>query len=291
MRSLKSEAGKYYLAWSSECPGAQKFSLWKIKDHLINSLIGIKGESKMAEKYALVTGASRGIGRGIALELAKKGYSVAINFSGNAEKAEEVAELVRSYGQKAITIQADVMLEKDVKEMIKTFIDQFGSIDVLVNNAGVTRDNLLMRMKEEDFDQVIDTNLKGTFLCMKAVSRYMMKQRSGKIINISSVVGLTGNPGQINYVAAKAGVIGMTKTAAKELASRNVLVNAVAPGFIDTDMTDQLPESVKDDIFKMIPLERLGRVEDVAKVVSFLASDDADYITGQVLKVDGGMAI
>jgi len=245
----------------------------------------------MAEKYALVTGASRGIGRGIALELAKKGYSVAINFSGNAEKAEEVAELVRSYGQKAITIQADVTLEKDVKEMIKTFIDQFGSIDVLVNNAGVTRDNLLMRMKEEDFDQVIDTNLKGTFLCMKAVSRYMMKQRSGKIINISSVVGLTGNPGQINYVAAKAGVIGMTKTAAKELASRNVLVNAVAPGFIDTDMTDQLPESVKDDIFKMIPLERLGRVEDVAKVVSFLASDAADYITGQVLKVDGGMAI
>lgn len=245
----------------------------------------------MAEKVALVTGASRGIGRGIALELASKGYAVAINYSGNEEKANEVAEAVRELGQKALVVKADVSVESDVKEMVKSVINEFGSLDVLVNNAGITRDNLLMRMKEAEFDQVIDTNLKGVFLCMKTVSRQMMKQRSGKIINISSVVGLSGNPGQINYVAAKSGVIGMTKTAAKELASRNISVNAVAPGFIDTDMTDELSDSIKEELFKLIPLQRLGKVEDVAKVVAFLASDDASYITGQTLQVDGGMVM
>lgn len=245
----------------------------------------------MTGKHALVTGASRGIGRGIALELARQGYSVAINYAGNKVKAEEVAELIREMGQKAIVIQADVTSESEVKDMVKTVIKEFGSIDVLVNNAGVTRDNLLMRMKESEFDQVIGTNLKGVFLCMKTVSRQMMKQRSGKIINLSSVVALTGNPGQINYVAAKSGVIGMTKTAAKELASRNILVNAVAPGFIETDMTDELPDAIKEDIFKMIPLARLGQVEDVAKMIAFLASDHANYMTGQVFQVDGGMVM
>lgn len=245
----------------------------------------------MAEKVALVTGASRGIGRGIALELASKGYAVAINYSGNEAKANEVAEAVRELGQKALVVKADVSVESDVKEMVKSVINEFGSLDVLVNNAGITRDNLLMRMKEAEFDQVIDINLKGVFLCMKTVSRQMMKQRSGKIINISSVVGLSGNPGQINYVAAKSGVIGMTKTAAKELASRNISVNAVAPGFIDTDMTDELSDSIKEELFKLIPLQRLGKVEDVAKVVAFLASDDASYITGQTLQVDGGMVM
>lgn len=245
----------------------------------------------MTGKHALVTGASRGIGRGIALELARQGYSVAINYAGNKVKAEEVAELIREMGQKAIVIQADVTNESEVKDMVKTVIKEFGSIDVLVNNAGVTRDNLLMRMKESEFDQVIGTNLKGVFLCMKTVSRQMMKQRSGKIINLSSVVALTGNPGQINYVAAKSGVIGMTKTAAKELASRNILVNAVAPGFIETDMTDELPDAIKEDIFKMIPLARLGQVEDVAKMIAFLASDHANYMTGQVFQVDGGMVM
>lgn len=245
----------------------------------------------MTSKVALVTGASRGIGRAIALELANKGYMIAINYSGNQAKAEEVAEEIKKRGQQAIVIKADVSNETEVKEMVSKVIKEWGSLDVLVNNAGITKDNLLMRMKEEEFDQVIDTNLKGVFFCMKAVSRQMMKQRSGKIINISSVVGLTGNPGQVNYVAAKSAVIGMTKTAAKELASRNILVNAVAPGFIETEMTDQLDESLKEEMFKLIPLERLGQVEDVAKAVAFLASDDANYITGQTLSVNGGMVM
>ncbi|WP_440895277.1 3-oxoacyl-[acyl-carrier-protein] reductase [Amphibacillus sp. Q70] len=245
----------------------------------------------MKAKVALVTGASRGIGRGIALELANKGYHIAVNYSGNQAKAEEVAEAVKQFGQQALVLKADVSNEAEVKEMIKTIIQEWGSLDVLVNNAGITRDNLLMRMKEEEFDQVIDTNLKGVFLCMKAVTRQMMKQRSGKIINISSVVGISGNPGQINYVAAKSAVIGMTKTAAKELASRNISVNTVAPGFIETEMTDQLDESLKEEMFKLIPLERLGTVEDVAKAVAFLASDDANYITGQTLNVNGGMVM
>lgn len=253
--------------------------------------IGIKEANKLTSKVALVTGASRGIGRAIALELANKGYMIAINYSGNQAKAEEVAEEIKKRGQQAIVIKADVSNETEVKEMVSKVIKEWGSLDVLVNNAGITKDNLLMRMKEEEFDQVIDTNLKGVFFCMKAVSRQMMKQRSGKIINISSVVGLTGNPGQVNYVAAKSAVIGMTKTAAKELASRNILVNAVAPGFIETEMTDQLDESLKEEMFKLIPLERLGQVEDVAKAVAFLASDDANYITGQTLSVNGGMVM
>ncbi len=245
----------------------------------------------MTQKVALVTGASRGIGRAIALELAQRGYDVAINYAGSEDKAKEVAASVEQLGRKAIVVKADVTNESDVKSMVKSVITELGSIDVLVNNAGITRDNLLIRMKEDEFDQVINTNLKGVFLCMKAASRPMMKQRSGKIINISSVVGISGNPGQMNYVAAKSGVIGMTKTAAKELASRNILVNAVAPGFIDTDMTEQLDDSIRAELLKMIPLERLGKAKDVAKVVAFLASDDANYITGQTIQVDGGMVM
>ncbi|NMA91287.1 MAG: 3-oxoacyl-[acyl-carrier-protein] reductase [Amphibacillus sp.] len=247
--------------------------------------------NKMTQKVALVTGASRGIGRAIALELAQRGYDVAINYAGSEDKAKEVAASVEQLGRKAIVVKADVTNESDVKSMVKSVITELGSIDVLVNNAGITRDNLLIRMKEDEFDQVINTNLKGVFLCMKAASRPMMKQRSGKIINISSVVGISGNPGQMNYVAAKSGVIGMTKTAAKELASRNILVNAVAPGFIDTDMTEQLDDSIRAELLKMIPLERLGKAKDVAKVVAFLASDDANYITGQTIQVDGGMVM
>lgn len=245
----------------------------------------------MTQKVALVTGASRGIGRAIALELAQRGYDVAINYAGSEDKAKEVAASVEQFGRKAIVVKADVTNESDVKSMVKSVITELGSIDILVNNAGITRDNLLIRMKEDEFDQVINTNLKGVFLCMKAASRPMMKQRSGKIINISSVVGISGNPGQMNYVAAKSGVIGMTKTAAKELASRNILVNAVAPGFIDTDMTEQLDDSIRAELLKLIPLERLGKAEDVAKVVAFLASDDANYITGQTIQVDGGMVM
>lgn len=245
----------------------------------------------MTQKVALVTGASRGIGRAIALELAQRGYDVAINYAGSEDKAKEVAASVEQFGRKAIVVKADVTNESDVKSMVKSVITELGSIDILVNNAGITRDNLLIRMKEDEFDQVINTNLKGVFLCMKAASRPMMKQRSGKIINISSVVGISGNPGQMNYVAAKSGVIGMTKTAAKELASRNILVNAVAPGFIDTDMTEQLDDSIRAELLKLIPLERLGKAKDVAKVVAFLASDDANYITGQTIQVDGGMVI
>ncbi|BAM47664.1 3-oxoacyl-[acyl-carrier-protein] reductase [Amphibacillus xylanus] len=247
--------------------------------------------NKMTQKVALVTGASRGIGRAIALELAQRGYDVAINYAGSEDKAKEVAASVQQLGRKAIVVKADVTNESDVKSMVKSVITELGSIDILVNNAGITRDNLLIRMKEDEFDQVINTNLKGVFLCMKAASRPMMKQRTGKIINISSVVGISGNPGQMNYVAAKSGVIGMTKTAAKELASRNILVNAVAPGFIDTDMTEQLDDSIRAELLKLIPLERLGKAEDVAKVVAFLASDDANYITGQTIQVDGGMVM
>lgn len=242
-------------------------------------------------KNVLVTGASRGIGRAIALELGRNGANVAVNYAGSKEKAEEVVNELKEMDVQAFAIQADVSSEADVKGMVKEVISQFGSLDILVNNAGITRDNLLMRMKEEEFDQVINTNLKGVFLCTKAVTRQMMKQKSGKIINVASIVGVSGNPGQANYVAAKAGVIGLTKTTAKELASRNILVNAVAPGFIATDMTDELTEEQKEAMLKLIPLERLGQPEDVAKVVRFLASDDASYITGQTIHIDGGMVM
>ncbi|ANS73949.1 beta-ketoacyl-ACP reductase [Paenibacillus yonginensis] len=240
-------------------------------------------------KSALVTGASRGIGRSIALALAEAGANVAVNYAGNEAAAAGVVSEIEAMGVKAFAVQGHVGDSKQFEEMVSRTLETFGSIDILVNNAGITRDNLIMRMKEEDFDKVIETNLKGVFNGVKAVTRPMMKQRSGRIINISSVVGSTGNPGQANYVAAKAGVIGLTKTAAQELASRGITVNCVSPGFIGTDMTDELPEEIRTKILGQIPLSRLGRPEEVARVVLFLASDDASYMTGQTLHVDGGM--
>ncbi|WP_077617786.1 3-oxoacyl-[acyl-carrier-protein] reductase [Bacillus sinesaloumensis] len=242
-------------------------------------------------KVALVTGASRGIGRTIALELAKAGAKVAVNYSGSEQKANEVVDEIKALGQEAVAIQANVSDSESVTNMVKEVISTFGSLDILVNNAGITRDNLLMRMKEEEWDDVININLKGVFLCTKAVTRQMMKQRSGKIINIASIVGVSGNPGQANYVAAKAGVIGLTKTAAKELASRNINVNAVAPGFITTDMTDKLPDDVKNEMLKLIPLARFGDTTDISGAVLFLASDNSTYMTGQTLHIDGGMVM
>jgi 3-oxoacyl-[acyl-carrier protein] reductase len=240
-------------------------------------------------KTALVTGASRGIGRAIAIVLAEAGADVAVNYAGSEKAAEEVVRQIEALGRRAFKIQADVASSAQVDEMVKQVLDRFGRLDILVNNAGITRDNLIMRMKEEEFDQVINTNLKGVFNCIKAVTRPMMKQRSGRIINISSVVGVLGNPGQANYVAAKAGVIGLTKASARELASRGITVNAVAPGFIETDMTDKLSEETRQQLMQQIPLARLGQTEDIARVVRFLASDDAAYMTGQTLHVDGGM--
>jgi 3-oxoacyl-[acyl-carrier protein] reductase len=240
-------------------------------------------------KAALVTGASRGIGRAIAISLAEAGADVAVNYSGSEQAAEEVVRQIESLGRRAFKVKADVASSAQVEEMVKQVLDQFGKLDILVNNAGITRDNLIMRMKEEEFDQVMNTNLKGVFNCIKAVTRPMMKQRSGKIINISSVVGVLGNAGQANYVAAKAGVIGLTKSAARELASRNIAVNAVAPGFIETDMTDKLTTEQREQMLQQIPAARLGKPEDIARVVRFLASDDAAYMTGQTIHVDGGM--
>jgi 3-oxoacyl-[acyl-carrier protein] reductase len=242
-------------------------------------------------KVALVTGASRGIGRAIALELARQGAKIAVNYAGSEAKANEVVEEIKNMGGEAFAIQADVSDAQAVDRMIKTVLERFGRIDILVNNAGITRDNLLMRMKEEEWDDVININLKGVFNCTKAVTRPMMKQRYGRIVNIASIVGVMGNPGQANYVASKAGVIGLTKTAARELASRNITVNAVAPGFITTDMTERLNEEIKAEMLKQIPLARFGEPEDVAKVVAFLASDAASYMTGQTLHVDGGMVM
>ncbi|WP_078576240.1 3-oxoacyl-[acyl-carrier-protein] reductase [Salipaludibacillus agaradhaerens] len=245
----------------------------------------------MRGQHALVTGGSRGIGKAICLELAEQGVNVAVNFSGNREKAEAVAEQCRQLGVEALAVQADVGNADSVKQMIDTVMEAFGSIDILVNNAGITRDTLIMRMKEEDFDAVINTNLKGVFNCSKAVTRPMMKQRYGRIINISSVVGVLGNAGQANYVASKAGVIGLTKSLARELANRNIRVNAVAPGFIGTEMTDELTEETKKALLNQIPLAELGKPEDVARVVAFLASDASAYMTGQTLHVDGGMVM
>lgn len=240
-------------------------------------------------KIAVVTGASRGIGRAIALDLAKRGAKVIVNYSGSEQKAAEVVEEIVANGGSAIAVQASVANADDVSNLMKKALDEFGRIDILVNNAGITRDNLLMRMKDDEWEDVISTNLKGVFLTTKAVSRQMMKQRVGRIINISSIVGASGNPGQANYVAAKAGVVGLTKSVALELASRNITVNAVAPGFIETEMTEKLPEDVKTTMLNQIPLQAFGKADDVAAAVAFLASDEASYITGQTIHVNGGM--
>ncbi|HAR4025074.1 TPA: 3-oxoacyl-[acyl-carrier-protein] reductase [Staphylococcus aureus] len=240
-------------------------------------------------KSALVTGASRGIGRSIALQLAEEGYNVAVNYAGSKEKAEAVVEEIKAKGVDSFAIQANVADADEVKAMIKEVVSQFGSLDVLVNNAGITRDNLLMRMKEQEWDDVIDTNLKGVFNCIQKATPQMLRQRSGAIINLSSVVGAVGNPGQANYVATKAGVIGLTKSAARELASRGITVNAVAPGFIVSDMTDALSDGLKEQMLTQIPLARFGQDTDIANTVAFLASDKAKYITGQTIHVNGGM--
>lgn len=242
-------------------------------------------------KIAVVTGASRGIGKAIAMKFAQLGATVVINYNGSAQKAEEVKQSIIADGGRAVIKQCNVADYDACEAFIKEVIDQFGRIDILVNNAGITKDGLIMRMSEEDFTNVVDVNLKGTFHCIRFASRQMMKQRSGRIINMSSVVGISGNAGQINYAASKAGVIGMTKSAAKELASRGITVNAIAPGYIETDMTSVLSDKVKEETMKQIPLGRLGQTGDIAAAAAFLASDEAGYITGQVLAVDGGMAI
>ena len=241
------------------------------------------------DKCELITGATRGIGKQIAITLAKQGYNIALNYRKENEELENTKKEIEKIGVQILAVKGDVANFEDCENFVKQVIERFGQIDVLVNNAGITKDMLLMRMKKEDFEQVIDTNLVGTFNVTKNVVPYMMKARSGRIINISSVVGISGNAGQTNYSASKAGIIGFTKSLAKEIASRNILVNAVAPGFIETNMTDVLKDDVKQEIAKNIPLKRMGTAQDVANVVKFLASDDSSYITGQVINVDGGM--
>ena len=247
--------------------------------------------SVLTDRTAVVTGGSRGIGRAIALKLASLGANVAIVYAGRTDAARAVCGELECLGVKALAYQCDVADFAAVKETVGAVKAGFGTIDILVNNAGITRDNLLMLMKPEDFDAVISANLKGTFLCMKAAARQMVKQRYGRIVNLSSVVGLRGNAGQVNYAASKAGVIGMTKSLAKELAGRNITVNAVAPGFIDTDMTAALTDAARTAALGAIPMGRMGAPEDVARAVAFLAGDSAAYITGQVLAVDGGMSM
>ena len=242
-------------------------------------------------KIALVTGASRGIGRQIALTLASRGATVIVNYNGSEAKAQEVVKTIEEAGGTAQAIQCDVSDFEKCGELMTHIVKTYGRLDIMVNNAGITRDNLLMKMSEEDFDAVIRTNLKGVFNCIKHISRQMLKQKAGRIINISSVSGVLGNAGQANYCAAKAGVIGLTKSAARELASRGITVNAVAPGFIRTDMTEVLSDSVKAAATEQIPMKHFGETEDVAAAVAFLASDEAGYITGQVISVDGGMAM
>ena len=242
-------------------------------------------------KNALVTGGSRGIGRSIALHLAAKGANVVVNYTSNREAALAVVEEIKAMGVSGMAVKADVSNSEEVENLVNEVLDRFGGIDILVNNAGITRDNLIIRMTEQDFDDVIRINLKGAFICTKYVSKVMIKQKSGKIINVSSVVGIIGNAGQSNYAAAKAGLIGFTKSMAKELAKRGINVNAVAPGFIETDMTSRLSDKVKEEFINNIPLMRTGKPEDIAKVVLFLSSEYSDYITGQVINIDGGMVM
>lgn len=243
----------------------------------------------LEKKTALVTGAGKGIGRAIALALAKMGVLVIVNYRGSKEQAEETVQKIREMGQEAEAYPCDVSDFQAVETMMKTIVSKYGRLDILVNNAGITKDGLILKMSEEDFDKVVDTNLKGTFHTIRHASRQMIRQRSGRIINISSVSGVMGNPGQANYAAAKAGIIGLTKTMEKELGSRGITVNAIAPGFIETDMTAVLSESVQQNIQAQIPLGHFGKPEDVAAAAAFLASEEAGYITGQVLCVDGGM--
>lgn len=245
----------------------------------------------LKDKVAIVTGGTRGIGRAIALKLADKGANIVINYRNSDKEAEELKAILEEKGVKVLTVKCDISNFEDSKNLMNKCKEVFGKIDILVNNAGITKDTLIMRMKEEDFNSVIDVNLKGTFNCAKHASAIMLKQRFGKIINMTSVVGIAGNAGQVNYAASKAGVIGLTKSLAKELGSRGITVNAVAPGFINTDMTASLSEKVKEEASKNIPLKRLGDPEDVANLVGFLASDAANYITGQVINVDGGMVM
>lgn len=246
---------------------------------------------RFENKIVLVTGAGRGIGASIAKRFASEGAEVIVNYSGNDEAAQKTVDEITATGGQAQKYKCSVNDSESVKVMIDEIIKEFGRIDILVNNAGITKDGLVLRMTDEDFDRVIDVNLKGTFNCTKYVSKYMLKQKSGKIINISSVVGLSGNAGQVNYSASKAGIIGITKSAAKELSSRGITVNAVAPGYVDTDMTKVLSDNIRNEILKNIPLQRMGNVEDISNCVAFLASEDASYITGQVISVDGGMHI
>jgi len=245
----------------------------------------------LKDKVALVTGASRGIGREIAQTLAAYGASVIVNYNGSKDRADEVVEMISAAGGKAIAVKADVDKAEEIARLFEEAQAAFGRIDILVNNAGITRDNLILKMSEEEYDTVLDTNLKGAFLCMKHAAKIMLRQKNGRIINISSISGIAGNAGQANYCAAKAGLIGLTKSLAKELGSRGITVNAVAPGFIETEMTEKLSEQVKEGMLAQIPLKRAGSVKDIAEAVAFLASERAAYITGQTLSVNGGMAM
>ncbi|MVX64162.1 3-oxoacyl-[acyl-carrier-protein] reductase [Clostridium chromiireducens] len=240
-------------------------------------------------KCAIVTGASRGIGKAIALKLASLGANIVINYRSNEKEALEVESQIKDMGVETLCVKGDISKAEEALKLIASAKEKFGSIDIMVNNAGITKDTLILRMKEEDFDSVIDVNLKGVFNCLKAITPIMVKQKYGKIINLSSVVGISGNAGQVNYSASKAGVIGMTKSLAKEVGSRGINVNAVAPGYIETDMTEALSEKYKEEMKNNIPLKRLGTANDVAEVVAFLASESSNYVTGQVIQVDGGM--